>query len=91
VFNFPHSDRRDRLLLKVADSKFSKPMSFDSPAADMAVVMQTGRGDKEYHVGLSYTEGLGKVSLAPSTSAELTLVVQVDQGRHSHSSILGRQ
>lgn len=62
VFNFPKDDRRDRLLLRVADAKWSKPMSFDSPAADMAVVMQSPRSDKEMHVGLSYSEGLGKVS-----------------------------
>jgi vacuolar protein sorting-associated protein 13A/C len=68
VFNFPQSDRRDRLLLRVADAKWSKPMSFDSPAADMAVVMQSSRSEKEMHVGLSYSEGLGKVRLSTGMS-----------------------
>lgn len=60
VLSFPNGDRRDRLLVSVGDSKWSQPIGLDSPAADMALTMSTTRGT-EYHVGLSYAEGLGKV------------------------------
>lgn len=85
MFNFPQNDRRDRLLLRVADSKWSKPMSFDSPAADMAVVMQSARNEKEMHVGLSYSEGLGKVRLANKKRADE--LVQIDKGCDSYTTI----
>jgi len=63
MFSFPNDDRRNRLFLRVADSKMSQPLSFEPSAADMQIVMPSERGDKDYYVGLSYAEGLGKVSL----------------------------
>ena len=37
-------------------------MSFEPVAADMQIVMPSGVDNCEYYVGLSYAEGLGKVS-----------------------------
>ncbi|KAL1410608.1 Vacuolar protein sorting-associated protein 13 [Vanrija albida] len=64
MLSFPSDDRRNRLLLRVADSKLSQPLSFEPVAADMQIVLPSDRGDKEYYVGLSYHEGLGKYKLS---------------------------
>lgn len=64
MFSFPTDDRRNRLFLRVADSRLSQPLSFEPSAADMQIVMPSERGDKDYYVGLSYAEGLGKYKLS---------------------------
>lgn len=64
MFGFPNEDRRNRLCLRVDDSKWSKPMSFEPVSADMQIVMPSSDGSRDAYVGLSYAEGLGKVSCA---------------------------
>jgi vacuolar protein sorting-associated protein 13A/C len=63
MFGYPHEDRRNRLYLKVGDTKWSKPLSFEPVAADMQIVLGSNSGDKDTYVGLSYSEGLGKYKL----------------------------
>lgn len=63
MFGYPNEDRRNRLFLKVDDSKWSKPLSFEPVAADMQIVMPHPDGNSDYFVGLSYAEGLGKYKL----------------------------
>lgn len=63
MFGYPNEDRRNRLFLKVADSKWSQPLSFETVAADMQIVAQSASGTSDYYVGLSYAEGLGKYKL----------------------------
>ena len=62
MFGYPHEDRRNRLYLKVGDTKWSKPLSFEPVAADMQIVLG-GSSGKDTYVGLSYSEGLGKYKL----------------------------
>jgi vacuolar protein sorting-associated protein 13A/C len=61
VFGFPNEDRRNRLHLRIRDSKWSHPLSFEPVAADMQIVLPSASGKSDYYVGLSYSEGLGKV------------------------------
>lgn len=63
MFGYPNEDRRNRLFLRVNDSKWSQPLSFEPVAADMQIVMHSATGRSDNYVGLSYTEGLGKVRL----------------------------
>jgi len=63
VFGFPNEDRRNRLYLKVGESKWSKPLSFEPVAADMQIVLGSNSGKSDTYVGLSYSEGLGKYKL----------------------------
>lgn len=63
MFSYPNEDRRNRLFLKVEDSKWSKAVSFETVAADMQIVMSDAEGNNDYYVGLSYAEGLGKYKL----------------------------
>ena len=60
VFSFTRDDKKPRVVVALKDSKWSKPIGFDSPVADMAVQVSTSRGT-ELHAGLSYAEGTGKV------------------------------
>ncbi|KAL7419546.1 Vacuolar protein sorting-associated protein 13 [Cryptotrichosporon argae] len=64
MFSFPTDDRRNRLFLKVADSKPSQPLSFEPISADMQIVMPHKTDAIDYYVGLSYAEGLGKYKLS---------------------------
>lgn len=61
MFSFANDDRRNKCLLKFGDSMWSKPLSFETVAADMEVINEAGAGRHQVHTGLSYVEGLGKV------------------------------
>jgi vacuolar protein sorting-associated protein 13A/C len=61
MFSFANDDRRNKCLLKFGDSMWSKPLSFETVAADMEVINEAGAGRFQVHTGLSYVEGLGKV------------------------------
>ena len=63
MFSYPNEDRGNKLYLKVAKSKWSKPVSFEPVAADMQIVMPSSSAESDYYVGLSYAEGLGKYKL----------------------------
>ena len=63
MFGFPTEDKRNKIYLKVKDSKWSRPLSFQPAAADMQIVMPSPSEKSEYYVGLSYAEGLGKYKL----------------------------
>lgn len=61
MFGYPNEDRRNRLFLKVGDTKWSKPLSFEPVSADMQIVLGSQTSKSDTYVGLSYSEGLGKV------------------------------
>ncbi|KAH9849745.1 vacuolar protein sorting-associated protein 13 [Lenzites betulinus] len=63
LLSHPFDNGKD-FSFKVGDSTWSQPVSFDAPAAETRLVMahQTQKTD-EIHVGLSWTEGLGKYKL----------------------------
>lgn len=62
MFSFHTDDPKNRALLKIGDSTWSKPQSFDAIGSsyDVAVPAHSGRG--EMHVGVSVAQGEGKVS-----------------------------
>lgn len=48
-----------------------QPLSFETVAADLEVLVETANGQQEIHTGLSYIEGLGKVRFSFSRLATL--------------------
>ncbi|CED84268.1 Vacuolar protein sorting-associated protein [Phaffia rhodozyma] len=64
MFSFANSDQRNRCFLKFGDSTWSKPLSFETVAADFEVTVDTPNGKQEVHAGVSYVEGLGKYKLS---------------------------
>ncbi|CAM1500416.1 Fc.00g095780.m01.CDS01 [Cosmosporella sp. VM-42] len=71
MFSFGNDDHRNRALLKVADSEWSKPQSFDAIGSTSEVVLNSPNKNKEIHVGITVKSGEGKykmtkvVTLAP--------------------------
>ncbi len=64
LYSYATDDRRNRSLLKIGDSSWSKPQSFDAIGSSYEVVLPSSSGKSELHVGVSVTEGEGKYSLS---------------------------
>ncbi|KAK4623994.1 Vacuolar protein sorting-associated protein 13 [Fulvia fulva] len=60
MFSFPTDDRKNRALIKVGDSAWSQPVSFDAIGANTDVKLPSASGREEMHCGVSVTEGEGK-------------------------------
>jgi vacuolar protein sorting-associated protein 13A/C len=71
MFAFGGEDQRNRALLKVGESAWSKPQSFDAIGSAVDVVLPSSSKNTEIHVGISVEPGEGKykmtkvVTLAP--------------------------
>ncbi|KAK5230843.1 Vacuolar protein sorting-associated protein 13 [Exophiala xenobiotica] len=64
LYSYAADDRRNRSHLKIGDSNWSKPQSFDAIGSSYEVVLPSSSGKSELHVGVSVTEGEGKYSLS---------------------------
>lgn len=64
MFSFPTDDHKNRALIKVGDSNWSKPQSFDAIGSTYDVALPSVQGRSDMHVGVTVEEGEGKVSLA---------------------------
>ncbi|RMD41253.1 hypothetical protein DV735_g3867, partial [Chaetothyriales sp. CBS 134920] len=60
LYSYPTDDKKNRTLLKVGDSAWSKPQSFDALGSSFEVVLPSASGRKEMHIGVAVTEGEGK-------------------------------
>ncbi|KAL3428164.1 hypothetical protein PVAG01_01673 [Phlyctema vagabunda] len=71
MFAFGADDQRNRAILKVGESAWSKPQSFDAIGSTFDVVLPSSKKNTEIHVGISVEAGEGKykmtkvVTLAP--------------------------
>ncbi|KAK3937378.1 putative vacuolar protein sorting-associated protein [Diplogelasinospora grovesii] len=71
MFSFNSDDQRNRASLKVADSEWSKPQSFDAIGSTTEVVLNSTTRNAEIHLGITVDSGHGKykmvktVTLAP--------------------------
>lgn len=63
MFSFPSDDRKNRALLKVGDSTWSKPQSFDAIGSTFNVVLPSSESRSELYIGVSIAEGEGKYKL----------------------------
>lgn len=63
LFSHLSDDKRNRAILRVGDSNWSKGINFDVVGANQQVTMQTSTKTSEYRVGLTVSEGLGKYKL----------------------------
>lgn len=62
MFSFPTDDHKNRALIKVGDTSWSKPQSFDAIGSTYNVALPSAQGRSEMHVGVTVEEGEGKVS-----------------------------
>jgi len=71
MFSYRSDDHSNRSQLKVGDSEWSKPQSFDAVGSATEVVLQSTTRSSEIHLGVKVEEGEGKykmtkvVTLAP--------------------------
>ncbi|KAK5015737.1 Vacuolar protein sorting-associated protein 13, partial [Cryomyces antarcticus] len=64
MFSFPTDDRKNRALIKVGNSDWSKPQSFDAIGATYDVSLASSTGRSEMHIGVTVEEGEGKYKLS---------------------------
>ncbi|KAL1985887.1 hypothetical protein VTN96DRAFT_7265 [Rasamsonia emersonii] len=63
MYSYPTDDPKNRSILKVGDSAWSKPQSFDAIGSTFEVVLPSRTSRSEFHAGVSVTEGEGKYKL----------------------------
>ncbi|PWZ02331.1 hypothetical protein BCV70DRAFT_172197 [Testicularia cyperi] len=64
LFSHNSNDRRNRMLMRVGDSQWSKPLSFEAIGSETEVVIPSASRNEEIHVGLTVEDGLGKFKLS---------------------------
>ncbi|KAK2733181.1 hypothetical protein FQN57_002273 [Myotisia sp. PD_48] len=63
MFSYPTKDRKNRSILKVEGSSWSKPQSFEAIGSGFEVVLSSANGRTEYHAGVTVEEGPGKYKI----------------------------
>lgn len=63
MFSYPSEDRKNRANIKVGESAWSKPQSFDAIGSAFDAVLPSSNAKSELHVGISVAEGEGKYNL----------------------------
>ncbi|KAK4502697.1 hypothetical protein PRZ48_006123 [Zasmidium cellare] len=76
MFSYPTDDRKNRALIKVGDSQWSQPVSFDAIGANVDVRLASSSGREEMHCGLNVTEGEGKYKLTKVVSVTPRFIVK---------------
>ncbi|KAF2471810.1 vacuolar protein sorting-associated protein 13 [Lindgomyces ingoldianus] len=64
MFSFPTEDKKNRALIKVGDSNWSKPQSFDAIGSTYAVTLPSNKARSDMHIGITVAEGEGKYNLS---------------------------
>ncbi|KAH8145466.1 uncharacterized protein LAJ45_10436 [Morchella importuna] len=63
LFSYPSDERQNRAVLRVGDSNWSRPQSFEAIGSVTDVVLPSISKTSEIHVGISVDEGEGKYNL----------------------------
>ncbi|KAJ5374980.1 Vacuolar protein sorting-associated protein 13 [Penicillium concentricum] len=63
MYSYANEDQRNRSILKVSDSAWSKPQSFEAIGSTFEVIFPDRQGRSEFHSGVSVAEGEGKYKL----------------------------
>ncbi|TQS37082.1 hypothetical protein Golomagni_02454 [Golovinomyces magnicellulatus] len=64
MFTFSGDDQRNRAILKVGESSWSRPQSFDAIGSTIEVVLPSATKNTEIHVGITVRAGEGKHSMS---------------------------
>ena len=76
MFSYPTDDKKNRANIKVADSAWSKPQSFEAIGSTYEVVVASQSAKTEMHVGVSVAEGEGKYNLTKVVTVAPRFVVK---------------
>ena len=76
MFSFPSDDQKNRAILKVGESTWSKPQSFDAIGSTFEAVLPSATTKSEMHVGISVAEGEGKYKLTKVVTVAPRFVIK---------------
>ncbi|KXH52336.1 hypothetical protein CNYM01_02152 [Colletotrichum nymphaeae SA-01] len=94
MFSYGNDDHRNRALLQIADSEWSKPQSFDAIGSTTEVVLPSPSRNTEVHIGITTEAGEGKykmtkvVTLAPRFVLENKLGEEINVRESSSSGFM---
>jgi vacuolar protein sorting-associated protein 13A/C len=94
MFSFGNDDQRNRALLKLGDSEWSKPQSFDAIGSTTEAVLLSASKNTEVHVGITVKSGEGKykmikvVTLGPRFVVENKLGEEINIRETSSSGFM---
>ncbi|KAJ5779395.1 Vacuolar protein sorting-associated protein 13 [Penicillium paradoxum] len=63
MYSYATEDQKNRSILKVSDSAWSKPQSFEAIGSTFEIIFPDRQGKSEFHSGVSVAEGEGKYKL----------------------------
>ncbi|KAE8355847.1 hypothetical protein BDV28DRAFT_20786 [Aspergillus coremiiformis] len=63
MYSYPSEDQKNRSLLRIGDSAWSKPQSFEAIGSTFEVVLPDQQGRSEFHSGVTVAEGEGKYKM----------------------------
>ncbi|PWW77256.1 DUF1162-domain-containing protein [Tuber magnatum] len=96
MFSYPNDDRQNRAVLKVGDSIWSRPHSFEAIGNVAEVALPSSANETELHIGISVDEGEGKykmtkiVTLAPRfiLKSKLSEAIQIREPGTGSNNIM---
>ncbi|KAI9155542.1 Vacuolar protein sorting-associated protein [Paramyrothecium foliicola] len=80
MFSYGNNDNRNRALLKVDESEWSKPQSFDAIGSTSEVVLNSTSRNKEIHVGITVKSGEGKYKMTKVVTLAPRFVIENKMG-----------
>ncbi|KAK4904569.1 Vacuolar protein sorting-associated protein 13, partial [Elasticomyces elasticus] len=76
LYSYPTDDQKNRSVLKIGDSSWSKAQSFDAIGSTYEVVLPAANAKAEFHAGVYVTEGEGKYNLTKVVTVAPRFVVK---------------
>ncbi|PHH90856.1 hypothetical protein CDD83_2455 [Cordyceps sp. RAO-2017] len=84
MFSFGNDDHRNRALLKVDESEWSKPQSFDAVGSTSEVVLNSTSKQREIHLGITVESGDGKYKMTKVVTLAPRFVLENKLGEEIH-------
>lgn len=63
MYSYPTDDQKNRSMVKIGDSAWSKPQSFEAIGSTFEAMLPDRFGRSEFHSGVTVTEGEGKYKM----------------------------
>ncbi|KAF2858296.1 hypothetical protein K470DRAFT_221567 [Piedraia hortae CBS 480.64] len=82
MFSFPTDDRKNRALIKLGDSAWSQPLSFDAIGANADAKLLSQSGKEQMHAGLNVMEGEGRYKLTKVVTITPRFIVKNKLGQN---------
>ena len=86
MWSFDHDDPSNRAYLRVGDSRESPSQSFDAIGSSSEVRMNSSNRQSEISVGLTISEGQGKVSVISRGDVQYTNYIVQAHKNHLHNA-----